>query len=128
MSELDEKLKKIIGEDETTLYIHTLSEGEPDIECIHLTKEGLEQIKQAFVEDGWVRLDFADTGTAAVVAAEAKRNYESVMTGQDWYNRFEKELDQFTFATLHTANGVVEELTTRPTVFEAAKRAAGIES
>ena len=120
MSKLDEKLEKIIGEDETTLEIHTLSEGEPDIECIHLTKEGLEQIKQAFVDDGWRDLS-KPLPTQGVISL--KLDAHKYMTGQEWYNRFHHE-----FYHLKPDDYVATKADIFNTAIKAAKRAAGIES
>lgn len=72
--------------------------------------KAIAQIKQAFAEEGWCApIHFIDRGDGIKVSAE------QVMTGQEWYDRFEKEIRK---------NGKAD---FNKELLEAAKKAAGLE-
>lgn len=121
MDELDRKLSLIIEDIQNpAVRNRVLKEGE-------LTS--LEEIKQAFIDAGWFIPADAEL-VQQVVNYRAQQKVDSVkhvadfshgklsalMTGQEWYDKFAKELKLETGQQLATVNDVLD----------AAKKAAGI--
>jgi hypothetical protein len=79
MSDFDQQLKEAV---KTALARHT----NPKALLPDVLDAALADIKQAFRDDGWLR--------TVDVSMPAYTNYDKpkVMTGQEWYDRFEKEL------------------------------------
>lgn len=53
--------------------------------------------------------------------------FTELMTGQEWYGKFEAELNKYTSISLQTDKGEITNLVGRSTVAMAAKKAAGVE-
>jgi len=94
----------------------------------------LEQIKQAFKDAGWLTPEqrqqtqelvnrMAQTAQDMLKLPVTVREL-GVMTGQEWYDRFEKETDNLSFL-VRGGDGVV--YITQENILNAAKKAAGIE-
>lgn len=87
----------------------------------HLSDGDIAQIKQAFYEDGWIDVRGIRWNYKALHDIDIKPNGE-VMTGQEWYDRFGKELQK------HQDYKHVEDTFYMDTIVkEAARKAAGIE-
>lgn len=79
-----------------------------------------EQIKQAFVEAGWVPEKFQLTDDEIERLAKAKVvNKTSLLTGKDWYSKFERELARI---PVH----IETERVPKSMVITAAQKASGI--
>lgn len=111
MSRLDEELRKI------TVPVWHAGQGTFDYP---LNDEGVEKVKQAFKDAGWFSLSESATGGRLISTV---KQYEGLMTGQEWYDRFSKEMSDRFSMWGDGSNGFVE---LKPTK-EAAKKAAGIE-
>lgn len=115
MNDLDEKLKSIVGE-----VSFTKADGSES----HIT-EAVEKLKQAFTEAGYTK------SIGKLVEDDVRQAFQllrdgaiKMMTGQEWYDRFEKEL----FVNIPTIEPTViaAEFVSRAEVLRAAKRAANI--
>lgn len=111
MSDLDDKLSEILED---------VSDFSHDGEYIG-DKNVVAQIKQAFADTGYIRPGRHETVNQRL--REKVVNGE-LMTGQGWYDRFQKDLiyQLGTTGQLHARDSAMMEL-----VLKAAKRAAGIE-
>lgn len=109
MSDLDSKLREILEEVEdevnNTGGVSTKHRGRL-----------VAQIKQAFAEEGYVKVskDNQDKIKTATIYSINHGQYE-LMTGQEWYERFEKELNNHPIKLQGTE------------IMRAAKKAAGLE-
>lgn len=81
-------------------------------------KNAIAQIKQAFADAGWLNTN--QTNAMMTLAAQ----FSNRMTGQEWYERFEKEM-HFHIAAKDLDRGY--EVLDRMAILKAARRAAGIE-
>ena len=100
---LEEKLRTVIA----PLFGAVANSPEWHGDEEKLVDEVLDQIIQAFKDEGW-RLHLAEN---VVVVSR-----EGYMTGQEWYDRFEKEMEQVIFYDSED----------RDDVTNAAKKAAGL--
>lgn len=107
---LDDKLREIL---ENT----AIQAGVPPVD------EAINQIKQAFADEGYVNIPMVETVTRferGHVPEIYMVNGKEVMTGQEWYDRFahelEVELDHKIDRTWNIA------------IYKAAKRAAGLDN
>lgn len=76
--------------------------------------DALWRIKQAFIEAGYSK--------SPLTAIREEMQIRGMMTGQEWYDRFAKELDDIEMKlVIHNKTATKEE------ILEAAKKAAGIE-
>ena len=109
-NKLDERLEEILG---THHYSGTFNE-----------------IKQAFIDDGWVKIPTAEKkdGVLYVNGVDPVMKFDGVkvtaiklMTGQDWYDSFSEQLEKVTADKYHGGFALFDDVT------EAAKKAAGIE-
>ena len=76
------------------------------------------QIKQAFIDEGW-----ADTNNLTTLANWAAKD-RGLMTGQEFYDRFEKEYEHQVKENDSRTGGELSHQ--RHYIIEAAKKAAGI--
>lgn len=73
------------------------------------------QIKQAFKDAGWVGpVEFHATGFSAK-SPKRRSSVEFLMTGQEWYDKFEKELNTYAWS-----------FDEKNSILVAAKKAAGM--
>jgi hypothetical protein len=79
MADLDKRLERLLESEDIGLQ----NEG---IQSYDYPKM-VSKIKQAFQEAGWVKLKVPNHAEGDVVELHA----EGLMTGQEWYDRFEKE-------------------------------------
>lgn len=116
----DDLTKKL---DELCIH-HLYQSGE--VQQHHLTEEDIETIKHAFIDAGWFKTPDVD-GEPRKVTITYKENTDAkfaklrdytLMTGQEWYDRFEKELQE-----IETLPGIFTTHDSRV----AAKKASGIE-
>lgn len=108
MSDLDEKLKAIeLDRDEFDSINYSY---------VRLSDAQILYIKQAFIDAGWLA-----PGTSMIVTAKGL----PIMTGKEWYDRFEKEL-QFAVNTLKTYDDPMDYIAV-VNARQAAKKSAGIE-
>lgn len=114
MSDLDDKLKEILvggTKYEKSRYSHVLDKS--------ITK-----IRQAFTESGYVyvpQITTCESYNAGNPKPTAFRvNDMIVMTGQEWFNRFEQELKDSGYT-----GGYVD--TTPSSILDNARRASGIQ-
>lgn len=104
-NKLDQKLGEICvgfesdGEDERNVYI---------------SEEAIAEIKQAFIDDGWLREINLSLPAVTPYVPEPR------MTGQEWYDRFEAEISLVEYTRLQG------EVTAKRIALESAKKAAGI--
>lgn len=127
MSDLDKKLREAIK----TMRLRDLLSlvDQAEIECI-------EQIKRAFIDAGWVdnpeltilnyRYDFRTKQFYHIQTKE----HGVLMTGLEWYDRFESTFEASHYSTLIDCRTDREKDVMKSTAllfFEAAKKAAGIE-
>lgn len=97
MINLDERLREIMDKFEPLRY--TTDGGETFQDELSVD-EAITQMKQAFADEGYVKSDiqgaikeYMDAAIEdAKVRIERKKVLGDVMTGQEWYDRFEKEL------------------------------------
>jgi hypothetical protein len=137
MSELDEKLKEIAQE------LYQNGGADAVMEEIHANHvaEAISQIKQAFKEAGWKQVGIVGNVIEKVadrheyVGANGRPNIP-IMTGQEWYDRFKKELESVELPSMPSVlNAYGDELdkgrwratTTAVEIMKAAKKAAGLE-
>lgn len=110
MSELDKKLETLVGYS----YAVGTNDGESARREKTVVPQTVEKIKQAFIDDGWVK----DFGTVELHV----HNATNVMTGQEWYDKFIDELVN--------SESIAEPPITRMKAYNhylaAAKRASGI--
>ena len=116
MSDIDERLKKL-----------QLSPIDNYGEYWTLSDEDVAQIKQAFADEGYVQMPQVEMITRFESGKKPELfmvNGKEVMTGREWYERFEKELGEpQTFAGYgYDSVGYDED-----DVLAAAKRASGVE-
>lgn len=107
MSDIDEKLKIV----------------QSKIGCCRYHMESQEfrdEIKQAFAEAGYVNDVYRKTINDAFL--DGVKSEAGLMTGQEWYDRFEKEYTGLLSPGQMHADDLTEE-----DVLKAAKRAAGLE-
>lgn len=154
MSSLDEKLLDIVREH--VLVLADQRSGElTDEEFLEVANEVtpayIEQIKQAFIDAGWVDVKkpitgdihgvgiykvseklFTINGVDELVAHDGTKvkfdpEQPVMMTGQEWYDRFEKEVnnigDNTEISTAHGADGLP---TAKQLSLEVAKKASGL--
>lgn len=101
MSDLDNRLREILLETYNSAYLY---EGRTQNYTTRKLKSDISQIKQAFADEGYVLFfesgnEFNDDYARKKKQLEVqhKRDVEAFrerMTGQEWYNRFEKELGE----------------------------------
>lgn len=136
MSDLDKKLERCI-----TKAIANYGDPESFTPVKELCNDTTEEIKQAFIDEGWNR-PFDDSGIINFGTAEnpilihkdspifsqenggwvgipEENDGTVLMTGQEWYDKFEKELP--------ADHLLPQYVNIREQVLEAAKKAAGIE-
>jgi hypothetical protein len=124
MSDTDQKLREIL---ETGCDVTTAPGGEA-IGTVDVPDETIEEIKQAFADAGYIQLPNLKPGDYITINAgtvminrDGTMTPVTRMTGQEWFDRFEKELRGFTFADNHDSRESVNQC------WEAAKRAAGLD-
>lgn len=126
MSDLDKKLQDILN----TTY--SFGNEDKDLEFYGTSNDDeIEAIKQAFIDEGWIPykpFEYTPEGKKPawwsktpelMTGDEHKARTAGLMTGQEWYDRFEKEVGQY------EAGGWIDD--TLDNVLLAAKKAAGIE-
>lgn len=108
--ELDEKLVLILNLEKTPYDVR---------------RSLLGMIKQAFKEAGYMQIDALELKLIRAIQEldqDIRAEYKS--KDQEWYERFQKEIDKLTTSV----NGIVDAgLTSRTSALLAARRAAGIE-
>lgn len=109
---LDEKLREIA---------ERIRDGGMNSGWNYDVDEAMEEIKQAFIDAGWVvgRIATEVNGSLYIVnGVDPIRRYDgaTLLTGQEWYNRFEAEVDAMS----------MEPPIVDGAYLEAAKKAAGI--
>jgi len=127
MTDLDKKLKEIL-----LPAIHALDSDESDTLVT--------QIKQAFADEGYEKVEYERTdqrepvverfgslgelGSPKMTIHEWNKilSNKEIMTGQEWYNRFEKELE-----TWKQYGDKVNYMWNTDTVLKAAKKASGLD-
>lgn len=117
MSNLDEKLDKIIEDSYNRDADLLLSDDFRSDKHRQRIKEGYQattkaEIKRAFSESGYHKVTILDNGTALAGT--------KVMTGSQWYDRFNQEIDSLPFVPPTF-------ILTKDSVFRCARRASGIE-
>lgn len=113
MSDLDERLREILG----TYYPELSTYG--DFEASGISDDdAIAQIKQAFADE-----DYVKNGVVTDWWADKYAKYRGYMTGQEWYERFKKELPNTKLAGILPG---VETTYRYNTILLAARRAAGI--
>lgn len=135
-SSLEEKLREI--------KIHRLNRHNADriTEYLTLVDETIEEIIQAFKDEGWVTPEnakkvqsmvnqmanlandaFRMPTTIHLAVSKDQKTAQRLMTGQEWHDRFLQEL-----IGGKVPNGRINFAHTEATIFEASKRASGISS
>jgi hypothetical protein len=134
MSDLDEKLTDIYMEIAEGFYFEG---SDPETEHTEYAPETVEKIKQAFIDDGWINTKQLG-GIRSTNVALPDGSRVDFMTGQEWYDRFAKELpDNNTDCAVDYVDGndacdPVDHATRNGRFFmrqeslEAAKKAAGL--
>lgn len=85
---LDDKLKEI----HVVMANHMMAPyGKPVPTWYELTDEEITQIKQVFIDEGYIETSFKNDEHVERYAKALARG--RLMTGQEWYDRFYKELD-----------------------------------
>lgn len=107
MSELDKKLEEIVTE---AYNVDSCCYGYDDSEV----KQTVEEVKQAFIDDGWRNL-----GKHTSYECHVDPRFANMMTGQEWYSKFLEEIERRQDYSL----GAISTLIAK----EIAKKAAGIE-
>jgi len=110
MKELDKRLEAAYSYEFTPVVGGTQFETHVDVEAI----------KQAFIDAGWA--PFTPDGKVKVQELVNKRG---LMTGQEWYRKFEKEIDKKNLLGLDPSGALLQQA--RDGALRAAKKAAGIE-
>lgn len=121
MNELDEKLVTLIR------TYGTLANP--------FTRQRIEEIKQAFIDAGWIdmRKLQKNWSEAEELLQGARPDDEAeLMTGQEWYDRFEKEHKRLLKEKLEQrlakeGRSVIGDFVMKDLADQAAKKAAGIE-
>lgn len=113
MSDLDSRIRGVLN-----WYFNVAN---PDIGLrVSESNQAIERIKQAFIDAGWRQ----GQGPYQDAMLDAIKKEAGLMTGQEWYDRFQDELKGRVFphgdTNRYVANAVNEML-------DAAKKAAGIE-
>lgn len=101
MNTLDEKLKKIVRE----------------LTATHAQDLAITQIKEAFTDEGYIQ--------PIPYSIYARGNSPTSMSGKEWYDKFEKELEMTPTVDKSPLKEVVLEI--RGAILEAAKKASGIQ-
>lgn len=119
MSDLDKKLDEILDEyhtpsDDMNPSCRSQWGQNTNKDCDCGLQESKVLVKQAFIDAGW-----HEPLTPEYLRKMAKRAQSEYMTGQEWYDRFEKELPSHD--QLKSGQNMIEG------TLEAAKRAAGID-
>lgn len=104
MSNLNDSLKKI----KITAYF---KKGE---EYLFLNDKDITEIKQAFAEAGYINMQGAKVSGPKYTVQTYRGDGARMMTGQEWYERFDKELR-------------AEDTYSIDEILQAAKRASGID-
>ena len=108
MSTLDDRLREILRADRANELA---------------IAETIAQIKQAFADEGWIKIP-------QIVEVEGKletqHNFVDInnmryMTGQEWYDRFERELQRVAFVDEYDVRNAVNQC------WDAAMKAAGLD-
>lgn len=120
MNSLEEKLREIVDYCAESYYPEHEYGGVHRDRNQEYCKDAVKQIIQAFKDDGWVKPN-RQPGVHGVRIVEVPTVF---MTGQEWYSRFEKELD-LPSREEDLSNTTV--LLYHPEVIRAAKRASGVE-
>ena len=110
MSDLDDKLREILAK--VKFY--------PTVEIP--PSEAIAAIKQAFTEAGHKKF----TNRLDLETHNLTHTDKPLMTGQEWYDRFEKEM-YFLIAMVWDDHKEHHEILDREQILEAAKKAAGLE-
>lgn len=133
MSDLDEKLLSILRD-------FTWRDGSGRIDA----DGALSEVKQAFIDAGWITPEQVkktqglvnqmanlakDMSKQPVMVWNDPGKLSELKTGQEWFDRFERELPNTIFPTWYERNKPDEahEVLDRELVLEIAKKAAGIE-
>lgn len=112
---IDKKLKELLSDDGQ--LVHCCGQaGTSDIE------KGIAQIKQVFLDEGWEQPRPLTDNEVRAINDYTKANH--MMTGQEWYDRFKKEVEvDFDFTGVgkrELADTIVNHIS------EAAKKASGL--
>lgn len=91
MSELDKKLEQILELAQSYIDDGNVQRRARDV--------AIPATKQAFVDSGWMKLDKLDELEAKLIKAMENldkniRAEHKCTTGQEWYDKFEKELNK----------------------------------
>lgn len=127
MSELDKKLEGYaldIATSPAYKAIHggVLSSGQ--VQSLTVVVERIARdIHQAFIDEGWANIHWKQEGKTVTFSLPTSRL--SYMTGQEWYDKFEKEYQPWkSFISKGYNDGYAD---ARIRALETAKKAAGIE-
>lgn len=107
---IDDKLRTLLKDQEGSIKHCCGQPGTDDVEW------DIVQIKQAFINEGWHE-ECPPRVTDATLYPLIWAKSNGYMTGQEWYDKFGKELGDL-------SNGTTELV--RPEVYEAARKAAGL--
>lgn len=118
MSDLDKKLEKIV-----TLSIAVYADNDNFIPVKDICDDATKKIRQAFIDSRWKlvqeRIDIANNH----IIDQTYREY-GLMTGKEWYDKFEKELGTYIeYGPVKDGNS----FRAISKAHEAAKKAAGLE-
>lgn len=114
MSDLDKKLEDILND------TYAAGSQDPDLEMYGANGNDLMAIKQAFIDEGWVKLNVKEGDYVSINAKQYRLDGSSLteiekMTGQDWYDRLRIEFIRD------------ESVSFNGDILAVARRAAGIE-
>jgi len=133
MSDFDEKLKEELRVSIKILLEHLSACGYHEDDPVNYII-----MFDCFKRAGWIKPSFnvytspnPNEQTEEQKALSDKIFANSVpfvetMTGQEWYEKFEAELNNLTFLSLQTDKGEITDLLGRSTVIAAAKKTSGI--
>ena len=122
--ELEDKLREIKIERTEFTRCSVCPEMHEALYRFHLSSAEIAQIFKAFEEAGWRQVPRMVTVSSVEEAMKIKEERIPVMTAQEWYDRFEQELNKYTPSYVGNPH---EPVYTRKKALSAARRAAGLE-
>lgn len=130
MSDLDDKLERVLYDHRNDTPIGKQSALISDIKQAFADEFGIDQMLQDMVDlranmqHNLVRLGLTATPTNHI-ADFSKGKLSKLMTGQEWYDRFEKEADKVKISQAD-ANAPYHQTRIMQQLYKAAQRASGV--
>lgn len=121
---IDNKLKEILDRIKSVKFVTTKEVTNAVVDLDKVRSNMVAKIKQLFADEGYEK-KIGLIGNISGIKLYSINGDSNIMAGQEWYDRFEKELDKWDRIEIGTNKGETDFMAI-PLVLKAAKKASGL--